>query len=174
MYQLSINSLDGPIGDWKLICPKLKLWQWLKNLLFNKKAIFHNAVNRNFYSPNCSGQKFSFPREIKAQINTIPRYCQIYKNSKFSNMLTARVGAAVGRQALSYIACGKAKKTTLEAILAIFYKTIFALPFATILLLGIYPENIAQKIRKYICMRFFYCNIFCYCKILEKNLKVHT
>ena len=79
-------------------------------------------------------------------------------------MLTARVGAAVGRQALSYIACGKAKKTTLEAILAIFYKTIFALPFATILLLGIYSENIAQKIRKYICMRFFYCNIFCYCK----------
>ena len=31
--------------------------------------------------------------------------------------------------------------------MAIFYKTIFALPFATILLLGIYSENIAQKIK---------------------------
>lgn len=137
MYQFSTNSLDCPIGDWKLICPKLKLWQWLKNLFFFFKAIFHDAVNRNFYSPYCSGQKFSFPCIIKAQNNTIPRYCQIYKNSKFSNMLTARVGAAVGWQELSYIACGKARKTTLKAILAIFYKTIFVLPFATILLLGI-------------------------------------
>lgn len=89
-------------------------------------------------------------------------------------MLTARVRAAVGRQELSYIACRKARKTTLTAISAIFYKTIFVLPFATILLLGIYSENIAQKIRKYICMRFFCCNIFLLLKNTRKNLRVHT
>lgn len=81
----------------------------------------------------------------------------------------------MGQQALSYLACGKAKKTTLEAILTIFYKTIFALPFGpTILLLGIYSENIAQKIRKCICMSFFLLQHFLLLQNTRKKLKVHT
>lgn len=81
----------------------------------------------------------------------------------------------MGQQALSYLACGKAKKTTLEAILAIFYKTIFALPFGpTILLLGIYSENIAQKNKKMHMHEFFLLQHFLLLQNTRKKLKVHT
>lgn len=106
---------------------------------------------------------------IKIQIDTTLRYCWVYKISKFDSILSVGVGNGWGKtDTLIHFLGMQSSTTPLEAILAIFNKTILVFTcWPTILLLGIYSENTSRKITKYVCTSLFYHSIFCYCKIFE-------